>query len=317
MLLALLLMASVADWVPMRWTSADPNSLELLKGTPINCLLLERESWSRKFNEAAAGKEIATLGVVRSGSDLEEIPAKAGDLKLTGIVLEGDFVLADAERIRRALSDSKLVLIELPSRVRMRFDTSGPVVGTYQGIWPGIHADEDSTKAAPSGAPWIDTNSGFLRFVRAMTGSPIWIGHTPPTKTVITSEHYSQAICDAAMVGARWILALDENLSKRLHAGEAEALKDWKIITQQLAHFESHKEWRAMQPVGQLALVQDVDSGALFSGGILDMIAVKHTPVLPVPKAKLSRNSCTTDSRGAANSAECFFDLMPRRTACA
>ncbi|MGH9632452.1 MAG: hypothetical protein ACRD7E_29450, partial [Bryobacteraceae bacterium] len=32
----------------------------------------------------------------------------------------------------------------------------------------------------------------------------------------------------------------------------------------------------------------DVDSGALFSGGILDMIAVKHTPVLPVPKAKLN-----------------------------
>ncbi|MGH9629889.1 MAG: hypothetical protein ACRD7E_16350 [Bryobacteraceae bacterium] len=31
----------------------------------------------------------------------------------------------------------------------------------------------------------------------------------------------------------------------------------------------------------------------------------------------LSRNSRTTDSRGAANSAEFFFPLMPRRTACA
>ena len=33
--------------------------------------------------------------------------------------------------------------------------------------------------------------------------------------------------------------------------------------------------------------LQDVDSGALLSGGVLDMIAVKHTPVRPVPTHKL------------------------------
>jgi hypothetical protein len=39
---------------------------------------------------------------------------------------------------------------------------------------------------------------------------------------------------------------------------------------------------------GTLALVQDPGKGGLLSGGILDMIAVKHTPVRPIPRQQLS-----------------------------
>jgi hypothetical protein len=39
---------------------------------------------------------------------------------------------------------------------------------------------------------------------------------------------------------------------------------------------------------GQLAVVQDPGKGGLLSGGILDMIAVKHTPVRPIPRQQLS-----------------------------
>ena len=48
----------------------------------------------------------------------------------------------------------------------------------------------------------------------------------------------------------------------------------------------AHAEWRTCKPAGQLAILQDVDSGALLSGGVLDMIAVKHTPVRPVPDSQ-------------------------------
>ncbi len=41
----------------------------------------------------------------------------------------------------------------------------------------------------------------------------------------------------------------------------------------------------------RLAIVEDPSSGALLSGGVLDMIAVKHTPVRPVPLARLSEAS--------------------------
>jgi hypothetical protein len=58
-----------------------------------------------------------------------------------------------------------------------------------------------------------------------------------------------------------------------------------------LAYFEQHAEWRNMQPYGQLALVQDPAKGGLLSGGILDMIAVKHTPVRPIPRERLSSDS--------------------------
>jgi hypothetical protein len=97
-----------------------------------------------------------------------------------------------------------------------------------------------------------------------------------------------QVISDAAVMGARWIVALDDDLNKRLLARDPQAQRDWKRIADHLGWFEQHREWRSYQPVGQLALVQDVNTGALYSGGVLDMIAVKHTPVVPVPAAKLS-----------------------------
>ena len=38
-------------------------------------------------------------------------------------------------------------------------------------------------------------------------------------------------------------------------------------------------------------MVQDPAKGGLLSGGILDMIAVKHTPVRPVPRQRLTPGS--------------------------
>ncbi len=286
MFLALMLLAGAVDWVPVRWHTTDPKSLDLVKGTVINCLLLEHAQWSPQFAKAAAEIGVATLGVVRP--DTSSVDG-AIDAKLDGVVLEGDFDTLVAQRIRARLADSRLAVVELPMRSRMRLDSSDSVIGTFQGVWPGIRVEVDgAAKAAPSGAPWIDTNMGFLRFVRASSPSMIWIANLPPEKTVIKAERYLQVICDAAVVGARWVVALDGDLSKRLFAGEPGAMEDWKRITRQLAFFESHPEWRKLQPAGQFALVQDVGSGGLLSGGILDMIAVKHTPVRAVPARKLT-----------------------------
>ena len=98
---------------------------------------------------------------------------------------------------------------------------------------------------------------------------------------------YLQAIADAAIVGARWVVALDDDFNGRLLSGQPKALADWKRIAAELSFFEAHKDWRNLKPYGRLAIVEDPSSGALLSGGVLDMIAVKHTPVRPVPLAKL------------------------------
>jgi hypothetical protein len=284
MLTAFLVLASIADSVPMRWASADPASLDLLKGTPINCLLVEKEHWSPEFRAAATANGIAALAVVRPSAHALDDAQKAVAMRFDGVVLEGEF----DGKIRSALADGKITVIELAPRAVMRFDAK-PVVGTYQGVWPGIQVEEGgAAKAAPSGGPWINTNSGFIRFLRAVTDAPIWMGYTPPSNTVVTGERYLQAICDSAIVGARWIIAFDPDYRRRFYARDPAVVKEWMRMAEQIAFFEQQKESRAWRPLGLLAIVQDVDSGALLSGGVLDMIAVKHTPVRPVPSSRLN-----------------------------
>ncbi|MBM3811752.1 MAG: hypothetical protein FJW20_08960 [Acidimicrobiia bacterium] len=276
MLLALLLLTNFADWIPARWTSSDPSSLELVRATPINCLLLEKEHWSPEFLDKAAGLGIATLGVVRPGDALPKA-------KLTGLMLEGDFSGGGEP------AAGELPVIRVGPRAHMDFAGGAPVVGTHQGVWPGINVtEEDAAKAAPTGGPWIDTNAGFLRFARAATKAEIWIANRPPPGTAFPTARYLQAIGDAAIVGARWVVSLDEDFSRRLLAREEKALAGWETIAAHLRFYQNQKPWRGFTPRGQLALVQDSASGGLFSGGILDMIAVKHTPVRAVPSRLLS-----------------------------
>jgi hypothetical protein len=286
MLLPLLLIAAAPDWVPARWQSSDPKSLELVAQTPINCLLMEQPNWSADFAKAAAARGIVTLGIIHPGADAIDLARRPASIGMTGVVLEGDF----DPKVRAALADSKILAVELPSRARMRFDdTTALVIGSVQGLWPGIQIEENgAVKAAPSGAPWIDTNTGFLRFVRAYTDKSVWIANVPPAKTVLPVNRYQQSIGDAAIAGAHWVVALDDDFSRRLLAHEPHALADWKRIGTTMSYYESHKDWKSMTPHGQLAVVEDVSGGALLSGGILDMIAVKHAPVQPVPNPKLS-----------------------------
>jgi hypothetical protein len=75
-----------------------------------------------------------------------------------------------------------------------------PIVGTYQGVWPGIQVlDNGAAKAAPSGSPWIDTNTGLIRSVRALGPASVWLGYLPPVHSVVTGERYQAAIADAEM----------------------------------------------------------------------------------------------------------------------
>jgi hypothetical protein len=287
-----LMLAAPADWVPARWKSTDPKALELVAGTPVNCLLLEWNADQKAaltgFASAAGERGVATLAVIRPGTDAVQGARAALRAKFTGIVLEGDFPEGIADRVRDSVADAKATVIEMTARSRMKLESNAPIVATNQGVWPGVQVlDDGAAKAGPSGSPWIDTNSGFLRAAGAF-GHAIWLGNLPPAKTVVTAGRYLQAVGDAAMAGARWIVALDDDFSLRLYQGESRALADWARITQLLNFYESHRDWRSFRPAGQLAVVQGVESGALLSGGILDMIGSRHTPVRAVPPQRLT-----------------------------
>jgi hypothetical protein len=276
-----------ADWVPARWSWTDTRSLELVAGTPINCLLVK--SIDPAFAAGARERGIVALAVIAPGGDPADSARQAVRANYQGVVLEGDFPKSVVDRVKDLLADSKATVIQLTSRGRMDLASADPIVGTYQGVWPGIQVLENgAAKAGPTGSAWIDTNSGFIRAVRAWGHAAIWLGNLPPAHTVIPGGRYLQALADASMAGARWVLALDDDFAGRLRRGEAAAVRDWKRIAGQLQFFESHREWRALKPYGKLAIVQDPADGALLSGGILDMIAARHTPVRPIPRQKLA-----------------------------
>jgi hypothetical protein len=285
---ASLLSASVpqpAEWVPARWPWQDAKSLDLLSDSPVNCLLLK--TYPAELVSAANGKGLVTLAVIAPGGDVAAAAKQALAVKVSGIVLEGDFPEGAAARVREAAGGAPV--IELTARNRMPLGSGAPVVGTYQGVWPGISAQDDGAKhAGPTASVWIDTNTGFIRAARAWGEATIWIANQPPAKTIVTGARYLQVYADAAISGGRWVIALDNDFAARLHNGDADATGDWRRLSQLARFFEGHAEWRGLGEEGKLALVQDPAKGGLLSGGILDMIAVKHTPVRPVPKQHLS-----------------------------
>jgi len=288
LILVLRAWAAPADWVPARWYWNTAESLELLDGAPVNCLLVK--SWDATFAAAAAQRGVALLAVIAPKDDVAAMARRAAADKLAGIVLEGDFAPEAAAQAREAAPG--LTLIEMSARNHMKLDGSEPVAATYQGVWPGVQVLEDgAAKAAPTGSPWIDTNSGFVRAARAWNPPAVWLGNLPPAKDIVKGERYLQTIADAAMAGGRWVIALDSDFAARLGRRDAPAMRDWKRMMELLAFFEKHREWRAFRPWGKLAVVQDREAGALLTGGILDMIAAHHTPVRPVPGSRLTPES--------------------------
>lgn len=177
--------------------------------------------------------------------------------------------------------------IPLHPRHALPFDSSAPFLATDQAVWPGINTKDDEQTAMPSGAPWIDTNAGFLRFARTLTAKPIWLANPPPVGTILPVERYLQAIADAATHGARWVVTLDGDFAKRLLARDFKALKDWDRLQAQLRFHEERREWRFHASAGKLAVIHGVAEGALLSGGTLDMISSKHTPFRVVPAGRL------------------------------
>jgi hypothetical protein len=276
--------AAPESWVPARWPWPDAQSLDLLDASPVNCLLLQ--SWTPDLLAAARKRNLAALALIAPGGDPVAATRQALAASVTGIVLEGDFPESVAASVRQAAGSAPV--IELTARSRMALGSGASILGTYQGVWPGISEEHKNVKSAgPTGSTWIDTNTGFLRAARAWGDNTLWIANQPPPRTIITTARYLQAIADAAMSGARWVLTLDADFAARLGRRDADALASWRRISALLRYFESHPEWRAMREFGKLALVQDPAKGGLVSGGILDMIAVKHTPVIPVPRQRL------------------------------
>jgi hypothetical protein len=255
-----------ADWVPVRWPWNDVKSLELLSGTPINCLLLT--AYPETLVTAAAERGLVTLAVLTPGVDAVAAARRALEARVNGIVLEGEFPEGAAAGVRQVAvgAAGSPPVIELTAHNRMASGSAAPVIGTYQGVWPGIAIEENgSKKSGPTAAVSIDTNNGFLRAARAGGDTAVWIANQPPAKSAISGPRYLRAIADAGITGARWVLTLDADFAGRLAKHDAAALDDWKRMVGLVKHFERHPEWRSMQQTEKQTVVRLFNASAILS----------------------------------------------------
>jgi len=270
------------DWVPARWPWSDVKSLELLAGGPVNCILVK--TYSADFVGAATKQGLVVLAVVSGGEDTVAAARRALAAGMMGIVLEGS---SGMPAMRSAAGGA--LIVSLTARSRLPLASDVPIIGTYQGVWPGIAIEENGAKkAGPTGTIWIDTNGGYLRGVHASTDAALWIANRPPPRTIITGERYLLVIADAAIAGARWVLSLDEDFAGRLYRRQPAAMRDWRRIGEMVRYFEAHPEWRRMREYGRVVVVQSPLRSGLLSGGVLDMMASNHMPARPVAPESLT-----------------------------
>ncbi len=265
------------SWIPIRWWDPSAKSLDLLDGTPVNCLLLPEGVRNDRLIREARRRGLTVLGLALSVEDAQRLNRSVFD----GVVLEGAFsATLETPGFERA--------IRLPLRDQVLFGSNAPVIGTSQGLWPGLQIEHNGKiLAGPSSQPWVFTNTGFLQFARASTDRPLWISVRPSTGLVFPPARYVEAIGDAAISGARWVITLDDDLTRRLSAREPVAVAAWNKIVAASKYFEN-PDWRGYKPYATLALVQDRNSGGLLSGGLLDMMSSQHTAVRSIPASQLS-----------------------------
>jgi hypothetical protein len=152
----------------MRWS--EPESLDLLRGTPINCLVVpwaaglaeDQEQQKRLRQLLSRGRTLGLhfVGRLEPPADPKAAAALAYSAGLSAIALE-------------SVSDTALALpvVQWSERQKINWSASSPVVALNDCIWPGIRGNTgnggDTAIAGPTGMPWLDSNAWLIQLARA------------------------------------------------------------------------------------------------------------------------------------------------------
>jgi hypothetical protein len=270
----------------LRW--CDPRALELLAGSPVNCLVLTWADGSAgdepqqqalgPLIAAARRRGIALVGGVSGGADLRRAAAAAQAAGLSALAGEAGGAAPEIELLRfrkRGLGD----------RSPARF------LGVTDLVWPGMKApSEEGVDAAtgPTGPPWLDSNAWYVRLARSVVGPKVlWLSFDPPDLgQAIPLASYVQAIADTEVYGARWMVSLDPHLRAGLLDRRAPALEAWAGINRCLAFFSRHRAWAGYEPVGNLGVVSDyAGMNEFLSFEVLNLLARQGSLYRVVEKA--------------------------------
>jgi hypothetical protein len=122
--------------------------------------------------------------------------------------------------------------------------------------------------------PWLDSNGWFLQLAKARTQTPIWIVVDPPGKgEVVPARSYQTAVCDVEIAGGRWVISLDDAFRAGLTGKEAAAKDAWAGLSNAVAFFAKHPEWKSYRSLGAIAVVSDfAGENYDFSGELLNAL---------------------------------------------
>ena len=243
-------MDAAKEWIPLRWPAGWPaTALDLLKGTPINCLVVGRQEELGPVLEATRGRGLAVAA------------------------LEGE-------------APPGVQVVPCAERARLNWAAGGGLLAVKDAFWPGIQRGQEGS-GGPTGVPWVDSNGWFIQLGRVRAPeNTLWMVAEPPAKSpFLRAASYELAVADAETYGARWVVALDERLRAGLTSASQEALDTWKKIAAALAFFKARRQWQAYRPVSVVAVISDF-SGANeeLAGEILNLAAQRPLPARAIEK---------------------------------
>jgi hypothetical protein len=289
-------------WVPMKWPCgplewarrsksqeakpelkeaieawAQPAALDLLKGTPVNCLVV---NWAGGVPEDSdqqqtlssligAGRQrgISFIGKIAAGEGATASVASARAAGLSAVMP------ADSS----GRSFDLPVILSYP-RDKMTWEAASPIYCATGNEWPGLKLETmhgDTAIAGPTGAPWLNSNAWFSMLSDELApGKTRWLDFEPPD-AISLAHHptYPLAIADSQAFGSRWIISLDDNFRAALLKGNAQATSVWSQTCETLAFFENHSEWEGFEAQGVLAVVSDFrGENAYLSGEVLNLL---------------------------------------------
>jgi hypothetical protein len=266
----------------MRWS--EPESLDLLRGTPINCLVVpwaaglaeDQEQQQRLSQLLSRGRTLGLhfVGRLEPPADPKAAAALAYSAGLSAIALE-------------SVSDTALALpvVQWSQRQKINWSASSPVVALTDCIWPGIRGNVgnggDTAIAGPTGMPWLDSNAWLIQLARARDDKKnVWLAFDPPkTGSALPAESYLLALADTEGCGARWVVSLDDHFRVALTQQKADALERWKQIGVALSFFQSRRGWNVFRPKAALGLVStDTSAHAFMEGEILNLLSRRLVP---------------------------------------
>ena len=290
-------------WVPMKWPCGpleiarrnrskslnaelketleaweQPSTLKLLRGTPINCLIVD---WAYGEPEDSAQmqalKPLLEAGRRLGISFVGKVAAKDSSGAAVGAARAAGLSAVMLEEAS-AQSSGLPAILQFP-RDKVAWETASTIFSARENVWPGVNLgtmEGDTAIAGPTGIPWVNSNGWFTLLAGELaSGKTLWLDFDPPeASNVLHPPPYDLAIADSQAYGSRWIISLDDKLRAALPKGNPQAMGVWAKMCEALAFFESHREWEAFKSQGILAVISDFrGKNAYLSGEVLNLLS--------------------------------------------